>query len=124
LQEYAALHHLLVTPTTPPGVEPSGIIDALLAKQGASRRVVMTVPHFLVAPFVVAGSDLALTAPARLLTSFVKLLGLRRLELPIKLAGYTLTQVWAARARDDAGLRWLRQVIARTLGARSEDRKR
>jgi hypothetical protein len=84
----------------------------------------MTVPHFLVAPFVVAGSDLALTAPARLLTSFVKLLGLRRLELPIKLAGYTLTQVWAARARDDAGLRWLRHVIARTLGARSEDRKR
>jgi DNA-binding transcriptional LysR family regulator len=117
LREYAALDHLLITPTAPPGVEPSGVVDAVLAKQGLRRRIVMSVPHFLVAPFVVASSDLVLTAPVRLLAPFVKRLGLRRLELPMKLPSYKLSQVWAARTRDDDGHRWLRGVVARTLAA-------
>jgi DNA-binding transcriptional LysR family regulator len=116
-QEYAAFEHLLVAPTAPLAAEPDGLVDALLAKQGLRRRVVMTVPHFLVAPFIVASSDLVLTAPARLLAAFTKLLGLRRIELPIKLAGYRLTQVWAARSRDDDAHRWLRGAVARALAA-------
>jgi DNA-binding transcriptional LysR family regulator len=112
LHQYLALDHLLVAPTAPPGTEPSGVVDAALAKHGAQRRLRMTVPHFLVAPFVVASSDLALTAPARLLAPFIKLLRLRRLELPLKLGGYKLSQVWAARSRDDDGHQWLRASIA------------
>jgi DNA-binding transcriptional LysR family regulator len=75
------------------------------------------VPHFLVAPFVVANSDLLLTAPSRLLSPFVKPLNLRRLEIPVKVPGYKLSQVWAARTRDDDGHRWLRSMVARTLAA-------
>jgi DNA-binding transcriptional LysR family regulator len=115
LREYAGLDHLLITPTAPPTAEPSGYIDDLLAKQGLRRRIVLTVPHFLVAPFIVANSDLVLTAPVRLLDPFVKLLRLRRLELPLKLAGYKLSQVWAARSRDDEAHRWLRSTIAQAL---------
>jgi DNA-binding transcriptional LysR family regulator len=114
-QEYAALDHILVAPTAPLAAEPDGLVDALLAKQGLRRRVVMTVPHFLVAPFVVANSDLVLTAPARLLAPFIKLLDLRRLELPMKVGSYKLSQVWAARNRDDEAHRWLRGAIAQTL---------
>ena len=87
-------------------------MDALLAKKGLQRRVSMTVSHFLVAPFVVASSDLVLTAPARLLAPFMTSLKLRALELPQKLPGYDLAQVWAARARNDEALRWLRRIIA------------
>jgi DNA-binding transcriptional LysR family regulator len=79
LREYAALDHLLITPTAAPGVEPFGTVDSVLMKQNIRRRIRMTVSHFLVAPFVVASSDLALTAPSRLLAPFVKPLGLRRL---------------------------------------------
>jgi DNA-binding transcriptional LysR family regulator len=118
LRAYAELQHLLITPTPGTNHEPRrGFVDAALAKEGLRRRVVMTVPHFLVAPFIVASSDLVLTAPARLLDPFAKLLRLRRLALPIKLAGYKLSQIWAARSRDDEGHRWLRETIAKTLAS-------
>jgi DNA-binding transcriptional LysR family regulator len=117
LREYAAFDHLLIAPTAPVGVEPSGIVDDLLAKQGLRRRIVMSVPHFLVAPFVVANSDLVLTAPSRLLLPFVKPLDLRRLEIPVKVPGYKLSQIWATRTRDDDGHRWLRSMVAKVFAA-------
>jgi DNA-binding transcriptional LysR family regulator len=117
IDEYAALDHVVVTPAPVTGAEPAGHIDAVLAREGRRRRIVMTVPHFLVAPFVAASSDLALTAPARLLAPFITALHLRQLKLPIKLAGYRLSQVWAARSREDQGHRWLRTVVARALAS-------
>ena len=113
LREYAGLAHLVVTPTAAPDRTPSTIVDEILAKRGLERRVHMTVPHFAVAPFIVASSDLALTAPTRLLDPFIKLLRLRRLELPIKVPGYHLSQVWARRSGEDAGHRWLLANVAR-----------
>lgn len=115
LEEYAALDHLVIAPTAVPAAEPAGVVDALLAKKGLRRRVTMTVSHFLVAPFVVASSDLVLTAPARLLAPFRRSLKLRALELPLRLPRYELAQVWAARARDDEALQWLRGIIAATF---------
>jgi DNA-binding transcriptional LysR family regulator len=115
LEEYAALEHLVVAPSAGPAAEPSGHVDTILAKQGRRRRIRMSVPHFLVAPFIVASSTLALTAPARLLAPFIKSLGLRRLELPLKLPGYKLSQVWAARSNDDAAHQWLRGAIGGLL---------
>ena len=117
LREYVALDHLLIAPTAPVGIEPSGIVDDLLAKQGLRRRIVMSVPHFLVAPFVVANSDLVLTAPSRLLLPFIKPLDLRRLEIPVKVPGYKLSQIWATRTRDDDGHRWLRGMVAKVFAA-------
>jgi DNA-binding transcriptional LysR family regulator len=86
---------------------------------------VLSVAHFLVAPFVVASSDLVLTSPLRLLEPFIRSLGLRRLELPLPQLGYTLSQVWAARVADNPAQRWLRGLIAKTLSqakARREHR--
>src|SRR5262249_27402284 len=107
-QEYAALEHLVIAPTACPSAQFSDPMDMLLARLGLQRRIRMTVPDFLVAPFVVANSDLALTAPARLLDPFVGSLRLRRLMLPLQLGGYDISQVWAARRREDEGHRWLR----------------
>jgi DNA-binding transcriptional LysR family regulator len=111
-QEYAALDHLVIAPTDAPTPESSDPMDTLLARHGLHRRVKMTVPHFLVAPFVVATSNLALAAPERLLDPFVRALRLRRLDLPLRLAGYDLSQVWAARFREDEGHQWLRATIS------------
>ncbi|MFM2417937.1 MAG: hypothetical protein RL385_2660 [Pseudomonadota bacterium] len=63
LAEYAALGHVLVTPDAGPP-NPQGMIDELLARRRLTRRIALTVPHFLVAPFVVARTDLALTIDA------------------------------------------------------------
>jgi DNA-binding transcriptional LysR family regulator len=113
IDEYAALDHLLVAPTALPDAEPTGLMDSHLAKRGLRRRIAMTVPHFLVAPFIVARSDLALTGPARLLHRFAEQLELRHVELPIELGGYVLSQVWAVRARDDDAHRFVRDLLSR-----------
>jgi DNA-binding transcriptional LysR family regulator len=117
LRDYAALQHLLVTPTGGVGVDAVGVVDALLEKQGLRRRIALTVPHFLVAPFVVAQSDLVLTAPWRLLEPFITPLKLRRIALPLRVGGYKLSQVWASRTRGDEAQRWLRAQVANCLSA-------
>jgi len=118
LRAWAGFDHLVIAPTAAPGQEPSGAIDAALAERGLRRRVAMTVPHFLVAPFVVARSDLVLTAPARLVAPFLRSLALRRIALPLPLAGYRLGQVWAARSGRDPGHRWLRATIVTCFAPR------
>lgn len=121
-EAFAALDHLVIAPTAASSTEPAAMIDALLAKKGLRRRVQMTVPHFLVAPFVVAGSDLVLTPPARLLAPFRKSPKLRAIALPLKLPGYELAQVWAARTRSDEALRRVRGAAAATFRPRSRYR--
>ncbi len=118
IAEYAALDHLMIAPTAAAGAEPRGAVDTILHERGLERRVRMTLPHFVVAPFVVASSDLALTAPARLIAPFQRSLALRRLTLPFALPSYELAQVWAVRSRDDAGHRWRRETIAGLFGSR------
>lgn len=112
LAAFAALDHLVVTPSALPSMPAVGVIDAVLARHHLARRIAMTVPHFLVAPFVIAASEMVLTAPSRLVDPFMGVLGLRRLVLPVKLASYTLSQVWPRRCEDDPGHRWLRARIA------------
>ncbi|AKU98794.1 Transcriptional regulator, LysR family [Labilithrix luteola] len=117
LEDYAALEHLFVATSTESGAGSKSTVDAILAKHGLRRRVRMTVPHFLVAPHVVASSDLALTAPLRLLAPFVKSLGLRKLELPFELPGYVLSQVWSTRSSHDEAHRWLRGEVVRCFSS-------
>lgn len=110
LREWAALDHVLVTPR--PGADATSVVDALLAEHGLARRIVLAVPHFMVAPHVVASTDLVLTAPERLLAPFLRSLKLRAIQPPLRLPRYALSQVWAVRAHDDEAHRWLRSAVA------------
>jgi DNA-binding transcriptional LysR family regulator len=117
LEEFAALRHLAVTSTSVEQNGLGGYVDNVLARHGSQRRVAMTVPHFLVAPYIVAASDLALTASKRLLSPFVKTLRLRPIELPARFDTYRLSQVWSQRSDDDDGHAWLRGAVARAAAA-------
>jgi DNA-binding transcriptional LysR family regulator len=106
LKRYLALPHLLIAPRGLPGSP----LDDALARAGQRRRVVLTVPHFLVAPHVIASTDLVWTAPARLARSFPHLpLAVR--EPPFRLDGFTVTMRWHARLDRDPGLAWLRGML-------------
>ena len=106
VERYLALPHLLVAPRGLPGSP----LDDALAKVGQRRRVVLTVPHFLVAPHVIAATDLVWTAPVRLARAFAHLpLAVR--EPPFRVDGFTVAMRWHARLDRDPGLRWLRGVL-------------
>jgi len=113
VRQFVELSHLDVVPTGSAAMETRGFVDEILAQQGLQRRVALTISHFLVAPHVVASSNLALVVSKRVIRPYVKPLRLKELLLPLRLSGYRLTQVWAQRSDDDDGHRWLRRVLAK-----------
>src|SRR5262249_23596843 len=107
LDEFARLGHVLV-------VSPSsgrGPVDDALAKRGRSRHIAAYVPHFLVAPSIVASTDLVVTPGRRIAERVAPMLGLETLECPIPLKPFTLRMVWHPRTENDAVGRWLRSLF-------------
>jgi DNA-binding transcriptional LysR family regulator len=104
LQRYVELDHALITS---PDYGP-GVVDVALAARGLLRSVVTRVPHFLVAPALIARSDLILTLPKRVARLAAKAHNLRVLAPPLELASSTVRMVWPAGAESDAGSLWLR----------------
>ncbi len=99
--------HVLISPRGKPGSR----IDSALARRGLSRRVVTMVPDHLVAPMLVAQSDLLLTAGHRLLARAVQLLPVQVVELPIAQPAFDVSLVWHARSHQDPAHRWLRELL-------------
>jgi DNA-binding transcriptional LysR family regulator len=110
IEEFVALDHALVGPRGRRG----GFVDSELARLGLTRRVALMVPHFLVAPMVVAKSDLILTLPERIARAFAAILPLRIVPTPapLTLAGFDVSQIWHERQSLDPAHAWLRGLIA------------
>lgn len=111
LARFCEFEHLQIAPRGTPG----GLVDDALAALGRTRRVAVTVPHFLVAPYVVASTDLILTLPLRLADLLVKQLNLVILPPPLELAGFSIHMIWHERTHYDPGHRWLREQLAGIL---------
>jgi DNA-binding transcriptional LysR family regulator len=106
LARYVELEHMVVAS---PGYGP-GVVDFALEAQGLYRRIALRVPHFLVAPAIVARTDLVLTVPRRVLES-VDTSGLRIVDPPLPLSAFGVHLVWHRRAERDPGATWLRERV-------------
>ena len=109
LVRYCELDHLVVAPRGTPGSR----VDDVLSQLGRTRRVLVRVPHFLIAPHVIAASDLVVTLATRLARIYAEPLGLELLAPPFDVPGFTVSMVWHERAHHDPGHRWLRDELAR-----------
>jgi DNA-binding transcriptional LysR family regulator len=109
IEQYCALNHLLIAPRGG-----RGFVDALLAERGLERRVALKVPQFMLAPFIVAESDLVLTLAKRVARQFAELLPLDILEAPLELPTFTCSQVWHERRHGDPAHSWFRGIVLRT----------
>jgi DNA-binding transcriptional LysR family regulator len=110
LDQFVAYRHVQIAP----GGKPGGPLDDALAAKGLSRTVAVRVPHFLVAPFLVSGSDLVLTAPKRIVEIFAPLADLHVFEPPIHIPGFTVQQAWLAKHHADPVHRWFRALVKKT----------
>lgn len=109
LPRYCAAPHLLVAPRSTPG----SFVDDALAAIGRTRRVALAVPHFLVAPYLIANSDLIATLATRVAVTFADALGLVTMQPPLALPKFQMALAWHERSHDDPPHRWLRdQVLA------------
>ena len=99
--------HLLVSPQG----DLHGAVDRALAAHGASRVVVAGLQSFLAAGFVVAESDLVLTAPRRLCQWFAEHANVVMVEPPISLPSFRLVATWHARTHEDPAQKWFRDRV-------------
>jgi DNA-binding transcriptional LysR family regulator len=101
-----------------PGGRPGGVVDTALEALQLQRRVAVSVPHFLVAPHIVATSDLVLTVGRRLAVAYATILPLTLFKTPVALPGFELGVFWHKRHDDDPAHRFLRetlQAVARAM---------
>jgi DNA-binding transcriptional LysR family regulator len=108
LAQFCALDHVVVSPE---GGGFKGPTDVLLEARRHKRRVVLSVPHFLLAPELVRRSDMVAMVPARLLEGRSQ--GLQLRDAPIQPPGFEMAMSWHERVHVDPAHAWLRaQVIA------------
>ena len=106
-RQYAELPHMLVSQTG--GV--TGIVDNALSMHGLERRVAVTVPHFVIAPHVVAQSDCIVTLAERVARSFAGGLALRLVKPPVFLPAIRVAMTWHERNEHDPAQKWLRDTL-------------
>jgi len=115
LDEFLAVDHASISPC---GIQP-GILDNALEAVGRSRHVALTVPHYLVAPSVVANTDLVMTLPSRVALTLVT--GrIRVFDTPIELEGFDVVVAFHPRSHAEPAIQWLKQLLGETsAGLRS-----
>ena len=85
-------------------------VDAQLKRLNQQRRVAVTVPYWQVAPQLIAGTDLILTAAQR---GFPPEMNQHCVifEPPVKVAPLDFQMIWHERSDTDNALNWLRETI-------------
>jgi DNA-binding transcriptional LysR family regulator len=114
LERFCALRHVVVSLTG----DPTGFVDAALAECGVARRVVLTVPNFAMALWVVADGELAGALPRRFLAMHGRRFGVVAVEAPLPLPFFRLNAVVPKAALMDDGVAWLLDRLCESPGPR------
>jgi DNA-binding transcriptional LysR family regulator len=109
LAQFCQLDHVVVSPD---GGGFGGATDTALAVLGLSRRVVLSVPHFLFVLSVLGRSDLVAMLPSHLVRDSS---ALRVVAAPVEVPGFEMSMLWHERSHRDPAHRWLREHIAASL---------
>lgn len=111
VQDFCDLEHVLVSKDGSGGFY--GVTDKSLAEVGLSRRVALSVPHFLFVMSVLVSTDLVAMLPSRLVMGRNDL---QAVEAPVEVPGFEMVMVWHERVHRDGASQWLREVVSSGLG--------
>ena len=109
LAQFAKLEHVVVSPD---GGGFHGVTDSALGEVGLTRRVVLSVPHFLFVLSALASTDLVAMLPSRLVRDNP---ALKVVEPPLEVPGYEMAMLWHERCHRDPAHQWLREFIVSSL---------
>jgi DNA-binding transcriptional LysR family regulator len=118
LQQYTKLPHLLISQRG----SVQGVVGDALREKGLERRVAVTAPHFLAAPFILSHSDYVLTLASRVAHTFAKLVPLRVLAPPLELPRFNVKMAWHERTEIEPAHQWFRQMLL-DIANEIEDKK-
>jgi LysR family nod box-dependent transcriptional activator len=92
--------------------QPASIVDQHLERSRLPRRIEFTVESFLLAPFLLEGTDLVTVVPERAVPHLRRTADIRVLEPPVPLPAITQTQWWHPRQTASPAHAWVRARIA------------
>ena len=108
-KQFCALEHVLVSRE---GGGFFGVTDKALADVGLQRKVVLSVPHFLMAMSVLASTDLVAMLPSRLVRGNP---ALQVVDAPLEVPGYEMAMFWGERSHRDPAHKWLREHLLASI---------
>lgn len=114
---WARFPHVRVR-TTAGGESP---VDVAARAQKLSRRTGPYLPHFLLAPRLLAETDLLMTVPRAVFADVAPRFGLVALPCPVKLAPIELSMFWSAQLDREPAIVWFRQVLEEAATSTFED---
>ncbi|MDX2014631.1 MAG: LysR family transcriptional regulator [Myxococcaceae bacterium] len=112
LRAWARYPHLRVR-TSSAGESP---VDAAARTRGLTRRLGPALPHFLLAPPLLAQTDLLMTVPRAVLASVAVPFDLVALPCPVALAPIALSLFWGAAFDRDPAVCWFREAVRAAAG--------
>lgn len=110
LDAFSAAEHALISPE---GGGFFGATDRILAEKGRERRIVCSLPSFLLAPALVAGSDLIASIPARLAALHGSLVD--TFDPPFASPEFEVDLLWHPRRQSDPAHVWFRSLVAHVV---------
>jgi DNA-binding transcriptional LysR family regulator len=88
------------------------IVDKILAREGAPRRIVLELPSFLGLGRIVAQTTFIATVPEKFASAVMAGEHLQVLPCPFALSSFGVKQHWHERYHADPANRWLRQTMS------------
>lgn len=107
LDAFGQLEYVIVSPD---GGGFRSVVDSLLESRGRKRRVVLSVPHFLFVPEVLARTDLVALLPSRLMQDRAG--DLQIVTPPLSIPSYDMAMIWHERSHRDPAHVWLREQVS------------
>jgi DNA-binding transcriptional LysR family regulator len=119
LKEFLGARHVLIASMG------SGhqTLERTLAEHGVHENVALRVPHFVVVPLIVAGTDLVVSLPSRVADASARLVKVKVHPLPIPIPSFDVSFCWHERVENDPANQWLRNSMADLFGDRPERKK-
>ena len=119
LKEFLGARHVLIASMG------SGhqMLERTLADRGVHDNVALRVPHFVVVPLIVAGTDLVVSLPSRVAGASARLVKVKVHPLPIPIPSFDVSLFWHERVENDPANQWLRGTLIELFGDRPERRK-
>ena len=115
LDDYTSLGHLIYSMGA--SGQPVALPDLHLARLGVQRRIEVSVESFLLAPFLLQGTDLVTLVPARAQAFLRRTGAIRILEPPVEFPMLVEMLWWHPRSTGDPAHAWLRERITRVAAS-------
>lgn len=91
-------------------------LERALDEHGIREKAALRVPHFVVVPLIVSGTDLVVSLPSRVAGASARLARVRVHPLPIPIPSFDVSVYWHERVENDDANRWLRGVMVELFG--------